>query len=253
MRAHPLTCLVLRKRDLGERDRIVTLLSRERGKLDAVVKGARKPGSKSSGASEVFTEARVQYSDGRSLGIVTQWDIVRPYAELRTNLGMLARAAYMCEVTERMVGEGEPCPETYDLLSAALTLLQMAHGDPDTVVRAFVVRLLGERGYGLSLDVCVRCGAALEPGRGLALSPALGGVLCVRCSPSAADRIRLDSDVMPALRDLAGASLERLAHLTLSPAAGNQTDRCLRACLRYRCESDIRSERFLSLVRDGEA
>ena len=251
MAAHALTCLVLRKRDLGERDRIVTLLTRERGKLDAVVQGARKPGSKSSGASEVFTEARIQYADGRSLGIVTQWDIVRPYVELRSNLGMLARAAYVCEVTERMVDEAEPCADVYDLLSAALTLIEAAHGDPDIVVRTFLLRLLGERGYGLTLDLCVRCGK-LPRTDGLALSPSFGGVLCAGCARTTEDRIRLHKDVIPALRNLSEISVDGLAKLTLPPPIGNQVDLCLKACLRWRCESDIRSERFLALVRAGE-
>ncbi len=252
MASHPLTCLVLRKRDLGERDRIVTLLTRERGKLDAVVKGARKPGSKSSGASELFTEARIQYADGRSLGIVTQWDIVRSYAELRSDLGMLARGSFLCEVTERMVADAEPCPDVYELLSAALTLIELRHGDPDMVTRTFVVRLLMERGYGLTLDRCVRCAGVLETD-GVGLSPALGGLLCARCSNGAADCIRLHRDVVPALRELAEATVERMAAITLEPAVAHQTDRCLRACLRYRCEAEIRSERFLTLVRAGEA
>jgi DNA repair protein RecO (recombination protein O) len=251
MASHTLTCIVLHRRDLGERDRIVTLLSMERGKLDAVAKGARRPGSKSSGASEVFTEARIEYADGRNLGIVTQWEIVRSYAALRSDLGLLARASYVCELTERLVDHNQPCPDTYDLLSAALTLLEMRHGQPDIIVHAFETRLLSERGYGLNLTACVRCGASCTEGR-IALSARLGGLLCGRCAAAAEDRVWIEPETLETLRQLGSCSLEDLGRMALSGPVATQVDRCLRLCIQSCCEREIRSSHFLAMIRAGE-
>src|SRR5947209_8573031 len=98
MPAYPATGLVLSRRNLGETDRILTLYTREHGKLGAVAKGARRSGSRLSGATEPFTESRFLLATGRSLDIVTQCEVRQSFPGLRTDLEMLARATYFCEL-----------------------------------------------------------------------------------------------------------------------------------------------------------
>jgi len=101
--------IVLRRRDLGESDRVAALLTRGLGKFDVVAKGARKPGAKSAGPSEPFTAVRVLIAQGRSLDIVTQWQVTCAHAPLRADLGALARAAYVCELADALTVDHEPC------------------------------------------------------------------------------------------------------------------------------------------------
>src|SRR5579862_3611183 len=90
--------LVLHRLNLGENDRILTLYTREHGKLSAVAKGARRATSRLVGATELFTQARVLLATGRSLDILTQCEIRASFPALRNDLERLARATYLCEL-----------------------------------------------------------------------------------------------------------------------------------------------------------
>jgi len=261
MAAVSLSAIVLRRRDLGETDRIVTLLTRERGKLDAVAKGARRHGSKSAGASEPFTEARIQFAEGRSLGIVTQWSVVNSFGEIRSDLGLLARASYMCELTDRLVDDHEPCGDVFDLITGGLALMRLGLCAPDTVVHAFEMRLLMQRGYAPSLDSCVRCSAGVSPatddskGR-YAISPALGGVTCASCcrrDAGATTGAGVSPAAVEALQTLASAELSVLGEMVWSRAVAGEVAAALRAFIRYHCDREIKSAGFLAMVRAGEA
>ena len=247
-----LHAIVLRRRDLGESDRIVTLLTQERGKLEAVAKGSRKPGSKSSGASEPFTISHIHMAEGRSLGIVTQWLVLEAYADLRAELGLLARASYLCELTDRLVGDGEPCAEVYDLLRGALSLLNLRQGHADSVVHAYELRLLAERGYAPALGACVRCGRAWD-GMPAHFSPLMGGLICRRCHSANDDAVAVYPSTVQTLCTLASGELAEIISLTWSRQALLEVETCLNGCVRLRCERDLRTSRFLQMVRSGES
>src|SRR5579862_2141676 len=104
------TAIVLHRTNLGETDRILTLLGRETGKLNAVAKGARGPKSRLSGVSELFTHSRILLAAGRNLDIVSQGEIRESFPALRTDLALMARATYLCELTDRLTEEREPDP-----------------------------------------------------------------------------------------------------------------------------------------------
>lgn len=246
-----LHAIVLRRRDLGETDRIVTLLSQESGKLDAVAKGARKPGSKSSGASELFTLSHIQLAEGRRLGIVTQWLVLDAFTRIRAELGLLARASYLCELTDKLVDDGEPCGEVYDLLRGALSLLEIGHGHPDTVVHAYELRLLEERGYAPALGCCVRCGKEWK-GSPAAFSPMAGGLLCRACRGGVEATVMVRPATIQTMHTLKSGELTELGAMEWKPGVAAEVEACLNGCVRVRCERDIRSARFLEMVRGTE-
>src|SRR5215468_2707066 len=102
MPAYTTTGLVLHRLNLGETDKILTLYTREHGKLSAVAKGARRAGSRLSGATELFTDSKFLLATGKTLDIVTQCEIRESFPALRNDLERLARATYFCELLDRM-------------------------------------------------------------------------------------------------------------------------------------------------------
>lgn len=248
MPAYNAEAIVLHRIQLGETDKIVTLLTREKGKLNAVAKGARRAGSRLSGATELFTHSQMQLAIGKSLDIISQCQVASSFPTLRGNLELLARATYLCELTDRMTEEHEPNPEVFDLLLSALYLLQRAQARPDVIVHAYELRLLAERGYLPQLEACVRCNGALQR-RQNAFSPSLGGVLCSGCRFSAQDAIALHAETITFLHALASADPEMLLTLAPSPATSTETARCLRWYVRYRADRDLKSAEFLDSLR----
>src|SRR5574341_1723464 len=100
--------IVLRRVNLGEADRIVTLLTREYGRLSAVAKGARKPKSRFVGRLELFTHLRGLLAQGRTLDVVSQVEVVDPFPAVRTDLGRMSAASFVAEVTDRALPERDP-------------------------------------------------------------------------------------------------------------------------------------------------
>jgi DNA repair protein RecO (recombination protein O) len=248
MPVYKATGIVLHRSNLGETDKIVTLLTREAGKLNAVAKGSRRPGSKLSGATELFTCSRLLLATGKSLDIVTQCEMKEAFTALRGDLSLLARATYLCELTDRFIEEREPNQEVFDLLLSALYLLRRAQDRPDIIVHAFELRLLAERGYAPALDHCVRCGSALEKRR-FGFSPSLGGALCSADRFAVNDAITVNPEILAFMRQLSDAEPGELISLAPEPAVMRDVAKCLRWYIRYRTERDLKSAEFLEMLR----
>ncbi len=131
--------IVLRRTNLGEADRIVTLFCRDQGKVAAVAKGARTPKSRLSGRLELFSHVRLLLAVGRTLDIVSQVDVVHAHSPLRGDLERLGFAAFAIELTDRATADREPAPEIFESLCDALERMQEA--DPQLVALWFVARL----------------------------------------------------------------------------------------------------------------
>lgn len=169
--------VVLRTHKLGEADRIVTLFSRNRGKIRAVAKGVRRTKSKFGARLEPASVIHGQFYEGRNLDIVTQAETAQRHIELRRDLDRFGRAAIMLEVVDQISLEDESNPALYKLLVGALAELER-DGNP-LVIPAFAAKLLTLEGVQPLLDTCVRCG---EQENLIALDLHLGGILCDACS-----------------------------------------------------------------------
>ncbi|HXG25217.1 MAG TPA: DNA repair protein RecO [Chthonomonadales bacterium] len=248
MPVYKATAIVLHRIHLGETDKIVTLLTREVGKLNAVAKGARRLTSKLSGATELFTYSRLLLAAGKSLDIISQCEIQESFPTLRSDLSLLARASYLCELTDRLVQEREPNPEVFDLLLSALYLLQRVRSNPDVILHAFELHLLAERGYAPELERCVHCGRELEP-QGTRFSPLLGGMLCVQCRYAEKDSVPLSPKTRDWMRQILRLEPEEIVDVEISSDTEQELTRCLRWYIRHRAERDLKSAEFLEVLR----
>ena len=110
--------VVLRHSNWGEADRLLTLYTREQGKLRAVAKGVRKIRSHKAGHLEPFTHITLQLARSRDLPIVTQVETIDPYLPLREDLTRTGYAAYVLELLDRFTYEEEGgSPKLFSLLT----------------------------------------------------------------------------------------------------------------------------------------
>ncbi len=148
--------VVLRTYKLGESDRIVVILCRERGKVRAVAKGVRKTRSKFGARLEPTSHVNLQLHEGRELHIVTQAEGVESFPAIRGDLDRLGRAAAMLEVVDQIAQEGEHNPGLYDMLLGGLRAVE--HRASPLVTAAFFLKLLAADGVGLQVEGCIECG-----------------------------------------------------------------------------------------------
>lgn len=189
--------IVLKTIKLGEADRIVTIFTRSNGKVRAVAKGVRKTKSRFGGRLEPFTHAQLMIYKGRNLDTITSVDIVRSFDEVRTDYRCLTSAAALVEVVEKMTEEREQALSTYSLLLAGLEAL--GAGPCESVVPAFLIKLLSISGYHPQLNVCAGCGT--DAGLG-GFSAAFGGAVCEDCWREDRDAERLGAERIVVLKRL---------------------------------------------------
>jgi DNA repair protein RecO (recombination protein O) len=247
--------LVLRRIPLGETDKIVTLFTREYGKLAAVAKGARRTTSRLSGATEPLMLLRGLLAEGMNLDVLTQCEIRESFPLLRADFGLFLRATYCCELLDKLTVDRDPAPEAFDLLLSTLFILQRAI-HPDAPVHAFELQLMAQAGYEPRLDACIRCDRTFDERNDIMVasySPPRGGALCEECASQAREEtIPLSPETARMMQQLASEDdARRLAATDLMPEMASQVNRSLRAHLRYRLERDVRSTAFLDAFRVG--
>ncbi|MGH2819287.1 MAG: DNA repair protein RecO [Actinomycetota bacterium] len=229
--------IVLRTIKLGEADRIVTLFTRDGGKVRAVAKGVRKTKSRFGGRLEPFTRVSLLIYRGRDLDTITSADILTSFREVREDYLKLTGAAAMAEAVEKITPERERAFSVYALLLAGLRTLAAAPAA--TIVPAFLVKLLSISGYHPQLTVCAGCG---EPSGLGAFSPATGGVVCEVCWREDRDSFRMDPDRIALLGRLLASDFGCEA----DPAATLEVTRALRRYAEYHLERPLRSLHLLT-------
>ena len=174
--------VVVRTRAFGESDKIVTFLTRDRGKVTGVAKGAQRSKRRFVNVLEPFTHVDVTLllRPHRDLAFVNACVLRDAPIAIARDLVKFAYGSYVLELTDRMVREHEAGPETYELVRDAIALLELDDAEPG-MLRAFELHLLRLTGYEPALDRCRRCGTAAGANIAMYVHPARGGVLCGRC------------------------------------------------------------------------
>ena len=240
--------IVLRHADWGEADRLVTLYTREQGKMRAVVKGARKITSRKAGHLEPFTHVKLQLSRGRDLFIVTQADTVDAYLTLRENLVLTGYASYVVELLDRFVYEEESAnPTLFRLLADSLKRLA-DQGDTWLAVRYYEMRLLDFLGFRPQLFACGNCGREIKP-EDQFFSFTLGGVICPRCGQGLPHLRSISVETLKYLRHFQRSSYGEAARARPSLEVRAEAENLMQGYFTYLLERELNSPGFLKTVR----
>ncbi|MDQ1615096.1 MAG: repair protein RecO [Actinomycetota bacterium] len=174
--------VVLRTQKLGEADRIITLLTREHGRIRAVAKGVRRTKSKFGARLEPFMHVDLQIYEGRSLDIVQQAESLATYGErICADYGRYTAGTAMLETAERLTSEeNEPAVQHFLLLVGGLRTLADGAQPASLVLDAFLIRSLAVAGYAASFEDCAQCA---RPGPHSYFNVAAGGAVCPDCRP----------------------------------------------------------------------
>ncbi len=247
-RRYTTDAIVLSRFDLGEADRVLTLMTPDMGKIKAIAKGVRRTTSRLGGSLEPFAELRVALARGRTFDVVTQVSVTHAWLRLRDSLESAATAWYLAELADRSLEERHAAEPLYALLRRAYELLDagMAAG---RVARWYEMHLLDELGMRPEVDRCVECDRVLEAEGRFRWVPPLGGVLCDRCPGPVHERTGLTLDGLKLLKAYQRLDVAALAGLRQGPLVEREVEADLREFVRQALERDARSLPFLDEVR----
>ena len=251
--------LILRTYKLGEADRIVVFLTRDRGKKRGVAKGARRPRSRYMGALEPMTRAGVAYYEREQRELV-RLNYVEPSLSpmaaagradvdggREAALGALGHTGYFAELIDEWAPEAHTDERLYRLGSSMVDAL--AGGAPiERLARYFEYWLLRLQGVYPGIRGCAGCGGSL--GQGAVMPPREHLFICRGCGPSGSGTV-LSSEAMRFLMAAASVAPDGLGALPLSPASARQLETAHRRLINLHLEKELKSARVLREMRQA--
>jgi len=242
--------LILRTYKLGEADRIVVFLTRDRGKKRGVAKGARRAKSRFTGTLESLTRAGVAYYERELRDLVrinyveTQRSPLSVVARSVPDAAALGHSEYFAELIDEWAPEGHADERLYRLGSSIIDAL--ADGAPtDRLARYFEFWLLRLQGVYPPLSACPGCGGAFDGGA--VMPPRDHHFLCRRCASPGGTVVSLDA--LRFLRSAAGAAPDALATIPLDEGAGRELEMAHRRLIHLHLEKELKSARVLRQLR----
>jgi DNA repair protein RecO (recombination protein O) len=252
-RVYKTEAIVLRSMDLGEADRVLTVLTPRLGKLRVIAKGVRRPRSRIGGGLQPFSDVQLVLAVGRTWDVVTSSSLEDPHLGLRNDLHSTAAAWYLVELADRFVEGSADSHEAFRLLAQGLSALD-AGGEVarEIVARWFELALLDAMGFRPELTQCHECGGAIEP-EGNGYAPVGGGVVCPQCRHAAHGARPLSADALEVMRHLQRSPLVGVLRLRVTPALHREVERLLHATVSAVLERELRSRDFLEEVAARDA
>ncbi|NDJ35089.1 MAG: DNA repair protein RecO [Chloroflexi bacterium] len=239
--------IVLRRMDLGETDRILTLYTPYHGKIRVVGKGVRRPTSRLAGHLELFMRSDMLISKGRTLDVITQAEMIDGYLPLRESLGGVTYASHIAELVDGFTQDNDENRDIYLLLAAGLAWMSSTENWQRTA-RYFEIRLLDLVGYRPQLDACVLCGTRLEPVNQF-YSPYRGGVVCRDCAPGRDGLSPLSLTALKVMRYMQRQPFDRVEQVSLSEQVQRELESVMLRSLTIHLERRLRSVDFLRRLR----
>ncbi|HLT34840.1 MAG TPA: DNA repair protein RecO, partial [Enhygromyxa sp.] len=223
--------VILRTRPLREADLIVVLLTPGRGKIDCIARGARRSRKRFGGGLPVGARGTALLSErGRgSLVPLAGFSPTADHGSLGRSLELFAYVAYLCELTDQLIGGASPDPTAFARLCDAIAAAMEA--TRPELLRRFELGLLDDLGLLPALAHCSVCGSPIdEQEAGVAFSQERGGALCLSHSRTA-------RRIPVAVLRLAAALLDVDASATAHAYA--EADADTRRALRDLCRESI--------------
>ncbi|NJN44823.1 MAG: DNA repair protein RecO [Anaerolineae bacterium] len=155
--------IVLKHLNWGEADRILTLFTRQQGKIRALGKSVRKIRSRRAGHLEPFTHVSLQLAKSRDIPIITQAETLNAFLPLRENLTAIGHASYVVELLDKFTYEEGENLSLFNLLVKTFERLAHVNLDPLLALRYYEMRLLDNVGFRPELFHCLSCGAEIKP------------------------------------------------------------------------------------------
>jgi len=262
-RTYRTQAVILRHRDYGDADRVLTVFTPDRGKLELIGKGIRKTTSRKAGHLELFTHVGFLAAQARTWDIITEAQAIQSFRHLRPDLDAIGQASYVAELVDAFTQSEDENTLLWDLLLLVLRELDAGaeartQGGEETgkaaqvnfgvLMRWFELHLLGLVGFQPEFFHCVHCGEDLQPVTNY-LSIQDGSIFCPRCGESRAGTEPVEVDVLKVLRYLQSRPWTTVRGLNVRPAILNRVENILYRTLINVLERQLKSVSFMRHVR----
>jgi DNA repair protein RecO (recombination protein O) len=244
--------VVLHAMKYGETSKIVTLYSKKFGKIKIIAKGVRSQKNKFGSSLEPMTISSVVFykKEQRDLHLLSKSEIAEPITKLQNDSERMATGLALVELVNMVMHDEEENKAVYQLLRQSLETIDGAERNHLNILIAFMLKMFGLFGFGISLSNCAVCKKNVEELHiqfaNLRLSD--GKFICSGCSEGAGfGGVKIDWGVLKSLHYLQNCDVPKATVLALKHTTRNEMIATLESYLRYHIEGS-RTLKSLSLL-----
>jgi len=233
--------IVIRSTDYGETNKIITIFTREWGKVGVMARGAKKPSSRLSSITQLFTHGFFLVQQGRGLGGLQQGEIISSLRSIGEDIFLTAYASYIVELTDKCTEDKKPNPFHFELLYQTLNYLNEGY-DPDILMNIYEMKMLPVLGLSPTLNQCSICG---RTDGHFSFSIREGGFLCHQCRDKDPYHIRISAATVKLLRLFYFFDLSRLGQISVSDETKSELKKVITAYYEEYSGLRLKSKKFL--------
>ncbi len=238
--------LVLKYTDINEADRIITLITRNKGKIKAIAKGCRRPKSSLLSSCQLFAVSDYVLFKGTNFYHVSSGELREPFFNLRNDLLKLSYAVYFAELADTVTDEDIASEKLSIILSKTLYNLSQNRIPIGILACAYQLKLMDLSGYRPMLYKCVNCGKGDNLSR---FSINLGGALCSDCNDYDKASIKVSKKTMELIGQLLSTPISRLNTLKIDNNIFIEIDKIVYSFVQKHLDKKFKSMDFINNIK----
>jgi len=246
MDIHVFPAIIMRIKDFGESDLLVTSFTSDRGLLKGVAKGARRSRRRFANCLDLFCLVNLEYEPKSKGGLhfLHSCKLVEAFPGLRSNFSSLSLASYMIELTEILFPPGVVDKKMFELLKDSFLTLNNGRRIDDLRI-LFESQSMALGGYGIDFDKCCNCGRPYrEEGRAV-FKRSGGGIACLRCEQESPLSPGMGPDSVKGFKVMQSAPWSTVEALSLTEEMIREIRPVLKLHIEYRIGRGLKTAEYL--------
>ncbi|MBN6888908.1 DNA repair protein RecO (recombination protein O) [Cytobacillus horneckiae] len=233
--------IVIRTVNYGESNKIVTLFTREWGKVGVMARGAKKPSSRLSAVTQPFTYGHFLVQRGKGLGGLQQGDIIQSMRSIKEDIFLTAYVSYIVDLLDKGTEEKRPNPFLFELLMQSIQLINEGN-DPEIITNIFEMKMLNQLGLYPVLNQCAIC---KNTDGEFSFSIREGGLICHRCLEKDPYHYKISPATVKLLRLFYYFDLSRLGNISVKDLTKAELKKIISAYYDEYSGLTLKTKRFL--------
>jgi DNA repair protein RecO (recombination protein O) len=240
--------IILKSIEYEEADKIVTIYTKDYGKITAIAKGVRKTKSKFGSSLEILTYSIFLIYKGRNIDIVSQTEILESFFSTSKEVIKFAFAANCVEIVNKLTEEREINIGLFNLLKEVLHYLRETN-DPKLLTLSFKWQTMSILGYRPSLNHCCRCNKSTEDQKEMYFNIREGGLVCNNCiSEDKEECIKVYLYFIKLVRKILITPLSTISNATIPDKKMKELEKITDLYIAYHSEKSFKTDRFLKTL-----
>lgn len=233
--------IVIRTTDYGETNKIVTLYTRELGKIGVMARGAKKPNSRLAAITQHFTYGYFLIYQNKGLGNLQQGETISSFRGIREDIYLTAHASYVVELLDKSTEDRKPNPYLFELVQQTLNYFNEGY-DVDVLTNIFEMKMLNTLGLYPQLNECSFC----HHNKGVfGFSIREGGLICSQCFNKDPYHLKVSQATVKLLRLFYYFDLSRLGSISVKKVTKQELKKVIHMYYEEYSGLYLKSKRFL--------